>query len=117
MGDPAQVSRNLVQWTATHSHNAVTGVFVIQLNSTVSATGTLHGTVADDLIDFTLDVPAGGFPSPVSPACVLTGSGTTTTATAVSIVANLALTFTAPCLGTVTGVLNANTRVTLTKPN
>jgi hypothetical protein len=115
MGDPNTVLRTSVTWTPTHTGNSVTGRIDFQLTSTLTARGTLAGTVVGTVIDFTLTVPAGSYPAPVSQACTLTGTGSSSTATDHDIVATLALTYTAPCLGTLTSVLTTNHRLRLIK--
>jgi hypothetical protein len=57
----------------------------------------------------------GAYPSPISASCSLTGTGSTSTATDHDIVAILALSYTAPCLGTLTAVSNATHRIRLVK--
>ena len=115
IGDPTQVQRLNVTWTPTHEHNTVTGPIVFHLNQTLTVRGTLTGTVSGTSIDFTLSILAGAYPAPVSQGCALTGTGSSTTATATDIVANFTMIWTAPCIGTVTSAGNATNRLTLVK--
>lgn len=115
IGDPTTILRTPITWTPTHSRNAVEGNITFQLTATLTARGKLTANVVGAVLEFTLNVPAGAYPSPVSPACTLTGTGISSTATATSIVAVLTLTYTAPCLGTVTTVSTVTHRITLAK--
>ena len=115
IGDPNVIQRPSVTWTPTHTHNTVTGQIVFQLTSTLTARGTLTANVVGTVLEMTLTVPAGAYPAPISQSCTLTGTGISSTATDRDIVATLAMTWTAPCLGTLTNTLDANHRITLIK--
>src|SRR5690242_11747262 len=65
IGDPMAVQRVGVTWTPTHTHNTVAGPIVFRLTTTLSATGTLTGNVVGSVIEFTLSVPPGAYPSPI----------------------------------------------------
>lgn len=107
-----RMGESSVQWTATHQRNSLTGPIVVP---SLDLTGTLSGTVVGDHIEFTLTFPFGSFPSPVSSACRLTGTGITSTATRAYMVIDMLLTFTEPCIGTVTSSVSATSQVVLTK--
>lgn len=115
IGDPNLITRTGITWTPTHSRSTVSGPIEFQLTPTLTATGTLTGTVEGQFIHFTLTVPAGAYPAPVSQSCTLTGAGDSSVAAEASIVAMLALTYTAPCLGSVSSAANVDHRITLTK--
>ena len=115
IGDPNTVQRITVTWTPTHTRNTVTGPIVFRLTSTLTARGTLAANVVGEILELTLTVPPGAYPSPISQACTLTGTGTSSVATDHDIVALLALTYTAPCLGTLTNNISVNHRLTLIK--
>jgi hypothetical protein len=115
IGDPALVQRTNVKWTPTHVHSTVSGPIVFQLSPTLTATGTLTGSVVGTAVEFTLKIPAGSFPPPVSPACAMTGSGATSAASETDIVAMILIHYSQPCVGTVTNVTITTHRLTLIK--
>jgi hypothetical protein len=115
IGDPNAVQRIAVAWSPTHSRSTVTGFIFFQLTPALSARGTLSADVDSGFLDLTLTVLPGAFPSPISSSCALSGTGSSTIATNTNIEAMLTLTYTAPCLGTLTAVANVNHRINLTR--
>jgi hypothetical protein len=115
IGPPTAVQRLATTWTPTHTRNTVTGHIVFQLGGGLTARGTLTATVIGDVLEFSLTVPPGAYPAPVSQSCSLTATGVSTTATATDIVADLAMNWTPPCVGTLVTAANADHRLTLLK--
>ena len=107
-------SVSTVTWTATQSGTTVTGPAVVVVSGgLVQFTGTISGTTTADQLALTISVPAGAIA--LVPGCSISGTGTSTVATATSIVATIATTFSSACLGTVTTQSTASAQLALSK--
>lgn len=96
--DPAQVT-----WTASHNGNSATGPLTITFTDTDNGIpytfrGMLAGTISGSQLALTVSLPAGTFPE--VPGCSMAGSGTTT-ASNTTISADITVTFSPACLGTI----------------
>ena len=106
----------LLSWTASQSGSAATGPF--SLSSTdddgrvVKLTGTLTGTISGAQVAFAMSFPTGSIAQ--APACNINGTGTTAP-TATSISATMAMTFSAPCVGTLVDHPTETDQMTLSK--
>lgn len=107
-------SVSTVTWTATQSGSSVTGpAVVVVTGGLVQFTGTISGTTTSDQLSLTISVPAGAIAA--VPGCSISGTGTSTVASATSIVATIATTFSSACLGTVTTQSTSAAQLALSK--
>ena len=112
-GDPNAPS---VKWSATQSGSSVTGPLSLTFSDDAgrpqTIQGTLNGAMSGGQLSLTLSFPAGAFAD--IPGCTVGGAGTATP-TSSSISSTVAITFSAPCVGTVTDRPTETDQLTLTK--
>jgi len=114
-----------VSWAATQNGANVSGPIQLEINfgsdsqpNNQTINGTLAGTIAGSQVSLTMTLPPGAFTQIGSAACSVSGTGSSSTATANSVVATMNVTFAAPCVGVVTdpGKNSEVDQLSLSKP-
>ena len=103
-----------VTWTATQTGNNVSGPVVVVVSAApIQFTGTISGSATSGQLALAVAIPAGAIPG--APGCAISGVGTSTVATATSIVAQIAVSFSMPCVGVITTQTTGTAQLALSK--